>query len=238
MSEETVAAVAAAAVVPETQPEAQPVEAVEADSEAEKRGGVKESVQNADAIAAAKEKSAKEPAANAAAPVKEGKPAANAAAPVKEGKPAAKPSFFIKKTARHIVKLDVLSDREDGRVVSVSKAGLGIDFEADFPFLTHSELVFEFSVPNYEDMSTYRQRSSMFRREAQQVIVDKLQLRNFLLVWHLKGWNLTDDEGKKIELAFDPNGSLSEESLAMVYAMSPTLLDVVMTMYEKDCLLS
>lgn len=201
------------------------VEAVVEDTDAEKRGGVKESVQNADAIAAAKEKAEKEKVANATAPIK-------------ADKPAVRPSFFVKKTARHVVKLDVLSDKADGRVVSVSKAGLGIDFDADFPFLTHTELTFEFSVPNYEDMSTYRQRSSMFRREAQQVIVDKLQLRNFLLVWHLKDWNLTDDEGKKVELTFDPNGSLSEDSLAMVYAVSPTLLDVVMTFYEKDILLT
>jgi hypothetical protein len=86
-------------------------------------------------------------------------------------------------------------------------------------------------------MSTYRQRSSIYRREAQQVIVDKLQLRNFMLVWHLKDWNLTDEDGKKVALTLDSNGSLSEESLAMVYAISPTLLDVVMTIFEKDVLL-
>jgi hypothetical protein len=210
--------------VQEAGQEATPV-VVDVDADAEKRGGVKESVQNADAIAAAKEQAEKEKVAGTAAPVK-------------VDKPAAKPSFFIKKTARHVVKLDVLSEKTDGRVVSVSKAGLGIDFEADFPFLIHSELTFEFSVPNYEDMSTYRQRSSVWRREAQQVIVDKLQLRNFLLVWHLKDWNLPDDNGKKVELTLDSNGSLSEESLAMVYAMPSTLLDVVMTVYEKDILLT
>jgi hypothetical protein len=104
--------------------------------------------------------------------------------------------------------------------------------------MVHTELIFEFSIPNYEDMSSYRQRSAVFRREAGQTIVDKLQLRNHLLVWHLKGWNLTDDDGKKIPLTFDPNGSMSEESLSLVYAMSPTLLDVVMTVFEKDVLLT
>lgn len=182
------------------------------DPDADKRAGVKEIAQNADVIAAEKDKVT--------------------------DKPPAKPSFFVKKSARHAVVMDVLTSKEDGRVVSVSKSGLGINFDQDFPFMVHTELKFEFSIPNYEDMSTYRQRSAVYRREAQQVIVDKLQLRNFLLVWHLKDWNLTDDDGKKIELTFDPNGSMSEESLAVVYAMSPTLLDVVMTVYEKDILLT
>ena len=70
------------------------------------------------------------------------------------------------------------------------------------------------------------------------MIVDRLNLRNFLLVWHLKDWNMTDEEGKKVDLMFDPNGSLSEESLAMVYALSPSLVDVVLTGFEKDILLS
>jgi hypothetical protein len=183
------------------------------DPDAEKRSGVQEMVQNAEAIVVAKEKPETE-------------------------KPAARPSFFVNKSVRHIVKMDVLTGKDDGRVVSVSKSGLGINFEADFPFMVHTELIFEFSIPNYEDMSTYRQRSSVYRRESEKMMVDKLQLRNFMLIWHLKDWNLTDENGKKIVLSFDSNGSMSEESIAVVYAMSPTLLDVVMTVYEKDILLT
>lgn len=179
-----------------------------------KRGGEKEMATNAEAIVAEKEKV------------------------VEPEKTDAKPSFFIKKATRHVVVMDVLSSKIDGRVVSVSKSGMGINFEKDFPQLTHTVLTFEFSIPNYEDMSTYRQRSSIFRREIQQTIVDKLQLRNYLLVWHLKDWNMTDENGKKIELNFDANGSLSDESLSIVYSISPTLMDVVMTCYEKEILLT
>lgn len=179
-----------------------------------KRGGEKEIATNADAIV-------------------------NEAAKTKEPEVQdAKPSFFIKKATRHVVVMDVLSSKTDGRVVSVSKAGMGIDFEKDFPQLTHTQLTFEFSIPNYEDMSTYRQRSSVFRREIQQTIVDKLQLRNYLLVWHLKDWNMTGEDGKKVELNFDANGSLADESLSIVYSISPTLMDVVMTCYEKEILLT
>lgn len=205
-----------AEVVEEEKKESVEAQPVVVDPEDAKRSGVKEISQNADAIAAEKGK----------------------AAEAKEEEKPAKPSFFVKKSARHVIKMDVLSTKEDGRVVSVSRAGLGINFKEDFPFLVHSELIFEFSIPNYEDMSTYRQRCSVYRREAQQMIVDKLQLRNFLVVWHLKDWNMMDDDGKKIPLMFDTNGSLTEESCAMVYALSPTLLDVVMTVYEKDILLT
>lgn len=150
----------------------------------------------------------------------------------------AKPSFFVKRTARTSVELDVLTSKADGRIISVSKTGMGINFEKDFPFLTHTVLIFEFSIPNYEDISTYRQRSAVYRREAQQVVVDKLQLRNFLLVWHLKDWNMNNEDDKKIELTFDPNGSLSEESLSIIYSLSPVLIDIVMSCYEKDVLLA
>jgi len=192
-------------------------QAVVVDTDAEKRGGVKEAAQNEDVIAMAQEKIASGKAAE---------------------KPSAKPSFFVKKSARQTVKVDVLTSLEDGRVVSVSRTGLGIDFEKDFPFMAHTVLEFIFSVPNYEDMSTYRQRSSVYRREVQQMLVDKISLRNFLMVWHLKDWNLTDEEGKKVVLTFDINGTLSDDSTAVVYALSPTLVDVVMTILEKDLLLN
>jgi hypothetical protein len=178
-----------------------------------KRNGENDGAQNADAIVGEKMKSLL-------------------------NKPKAKPSFFIKKSAKHTIKIDVLTSKEDGRVVSVSKVDIGMDFEKDFSFVDHTELDFTFSVPNYEDMSTYRQRSTSWRRDAQQMIVDKAQLRNHLLTWHLKEWNVPDNDGIPIALTFDENGALSDESVSVVYAMSPTLLDVVMTWFEKEVLLS
>lgn len=192
---------------------------VAVDPEAEKREGIKESAHNSDVLAMEKEK-------------------AEVAEVVKADEPVSKPSFFVKKSARNIVEVDVLTSKKDGRVVSVSRTGLGIDFDKEFPYMVHTVLRFEFSLPNYEDMTTYRQRSGVYRREAQQVIVDKISLRNHLLVWHLKDWNVVDDEGKKVELSFDPSGALSDESSASAYALSPSLLDVVMTIYEKDALIA
>lgn len=182
------------------------------DADEEKRSGLKESARNVDAI------------------VDEGESVTE--------KDDAKPSFFIKTASRKIVELDVLTSKVDGNVISVSKSGLGIDFEKDFPTFVHTVLRFEFSIPNYEDMSTYRQRSAVYRREIQQTMVDKLTLRNCLLVWHLKDWNIPDESGAKVVLYFDKSGALSEESISTVYALSPSLIDVVMTNYEKLILLT
>lgn len=185
---------------------------VTVDPEAEKRGGTKEAATNSEAMAVEKEK-------------------------VVEAEKNFMPSFFVKKADRHVVEVDILSSKRDGRIMSVSRTGLGLDFAKDFPYLTHSKVSFEFSLPNYEDMSTYRQRSATWRKEAQQVIVDKLQMRNFFLVWHLKEWSLTDDKGEKVRLEHEDTGALTDESVAKVYAANPTLLDVVLTLFEKDILL-
>jgi hypothetical protein len=195
-------------------PEPEKKQDVKVDPESEKRQGIKEGVANSEAMAIEK---------------------ANA-----ENKPVEKqtlPSYFVKKSDRHRVEVDILSSRKDGKIMSISRTGLGLDFANDFSYLRHDVMWFEFSVPNYEDMTTYRQRAAVWRREAQQLIIDKLQLRHFLLVWHLKDWSLTDETGAKVELKFDDNGALSDESLAKVYAVMPTLLDVVLTIFEKDILL-
>lgn len=185
------------------------------DLDAEKRQGVKDAVANSEAIAVEKSK-----------------------ADVPSGEKAVRPSFFVKKTDRHRIEVDILSGKRDGRIMSVSRTGLGLNFEKDFTYLIHEVAWFEFSLPNYEDMSTYRQRSSVWRREAQQSVVDRLQLRNFMLVWHLKDWSLADEEGNKVKLEYEETGALTDECVARVYAVNPTLIDVVLTLLEKDVLLS
>jgi hypothetical protein len=147
------------------------------------------------------------------------------------------PSFFVDKEERRKIEVDILSSMENGKILSVTRTGLGLDLK-EFEFLRHDVAEFYFSVPTYEEMSTYRQRCGVYRREAGQILVDRIQLRNHLLVWHLKDWNLTDKDGKKVEFAFDPEGSLSDESLKKVYAVHATVVDVVLTILEKELLLT
>ena len=154
-----------------------------------------------------------------------------------EDEEPALPSFFIDTEKRHRVEMDILCSKKDGQVLSVSRTGLDIEYD-DFKYLNHVKEWFEFTLPAYDDMSSYRQRCGVYRQEAQQVLIDRLQLRNFLLVWHLKDWSLRDADGKKVELEHSENGTLSEKSLSMVYKTHTSILDVLLTIFEKDLLLT
>jgi len=197
---------------PAKEVEAKEVEAKEAEAEEdEKRSGLKEVAHNSDVMAIEKDVEV-------------------------EGEPAL-PSFFVEEDDRHLVEVDILSSKSDGRIVSISRKGLNVDFK-QFDYLNYSSESFEFSLPTYDSMSTYRQRSSVFRNEAQQMVVDRVQLRNFFLVWHLKDWSMRDRKGEKVKLEHDEDGSLTDECMKKVYSVQPTLIDIVMTLFEKDILLT
>ena len=68
--------------------------------------------------------------------------------------------------------------------------------------------------------------------------MDTVQYRNFILVWHLKDWSLCGKDGKKIELTFEEQGCLSDKSLKQVLSISPSIMDTVLSIFEKDMLLA
>lgn len=146
------------------------------------------------------------------------------------------PSFFIEDDDRHIIKVDCLFDKKTKRVTSVSRHGLDIDF-TKYKYLKHRLESFAFSVPDYEAVSKYRQRS-IVKRDGSEVVVDGVQLRNHLIIWHLKDWSLCDKNGEKVELTFEENGALTDESIKKVYSLPNAVLDVVLTIFERDVLLS
>lgn len=92
---------------------------------------------------------------------------------------------------------------------------------------------FWFSRCPYDKYNRYRTRSMIYNSEDQNNTINELKLREFFLVFHLVDWNLTDEEGNKVKLKFDPNGALSDESLRLIYTLPNTLLDVVLTSYER-----
>ena len=92
---------------------------------------------------------------------------------------------------------------------------------------------FWFSRCPYDKYNRYRTRSMIYNSEDQNNTINELRLREFFLVFHLVDWNLTDEDGKKVELKFDPNKALSDESLKLIYTLPNTLLDVVLSQYEK-----
>jgi hypothetical protein len=186
----------------------------------EKMAGLKETAKNVEGIAIAKTVAEKEEK--------------------KEEKKEAKmlyPAFFVDEEEKSRVEVDVLFDKNTGKLLSISKTGLGVDFKV-YEYLGHVMEWFEFTQPTYDDLSTYRQRCSVYNKVAQKLFIDATQLRNFLLVWHLKDWSLKDKNGNKVELKLDEDGSLSKESMETVYKTFPTLLDVVLTVFEKDIMLA
>ena len=151
------------------------------------------------------------------------------------------PSFFVaggddEERERVRVEMDILTSKKNGKVLTVARSGLDIDYK-ELDYLTHTAAWFEFTMPGYEEISKYRGGCGVWQPQAQQVLIDKLKMRDFLLVWHLKDWSLTGKDGKVV-LSHDEDGSLSKESVKKVYSLHTTIIDIVMTIFEKDALLT
>jgi hypothetical protein len=175
--------------------------------EAEGKTGVKETVVNEDAVALAEE----------------------------SDEEVAMPSFFIEDNDEIVIEVDILFDKRTGRLTSVSRSG--IVNKDDFQTMGHSVESFTFRPVNYDEITKYRQKCSTYRMDAGRSLVDPIHLRNFLIVWHLKDWTIKNGKGKKVELKFSDEGALDAESIEKVYSINPTLLDVVLTLFEKDMMM-
>ena len=95
------------------------------------------------------------------------------------------------------------------------------------------EYKFWFTRVPYDKLNRYRTRSMIYNSEDQNNTINELRLREFFLVFHLVDWNLTDENGEKIELKFDPNKALSDESVDLIYTLPNNLIDVLLTTFEK-----
>jgi hypothetical protein len=216
MSEEEKTSPEAKTEVPAEETETKEIPVVEPDAEsevplaeAESKTGIKEGAQNEDAIAAEGGEEAPEE--------------------------AALPSFFVEEEDRLTVEVDILFSKETGNLVSVSRAGF-MD-KAEFEALGFTQEKFHFKPVGYEQMSQYRQRCSVYRRDAGRALVDPVALRNYFIVWHLKDWTMRDRKGEMIELKFNENGALDDDSIQQVYKINTTMLDVVLTLFEKDMMM-
>jgi hypothetical protein len=92
---------------------------------------------------------------------------------------------------------------------------------------------FWFSRCPFNKLNRYRSRSMIYNSEDQNNTINELQLREYFLVYHLVDWDLKDENGDKIKLKFDPNESLSDETLELIYTLPTILIDTVLVAYEK-----
>lgn len=143
-----------------------------------------------------------------------------------------KPQMFLEENSQVRIDIEVLSDRKTGKIISVFKKG-ALDFDDIKDVFCKTYQWFEFTIPSFEDVSFYRQRSSV----NQQRLVDKNLFRNFIIAKHLKDWSLEND-GKKIELDFEFDGNLSKESIRFVNRVPTIIWDVVLTAFERETLIS
>ena len=152
-----------------------------------------------------------------------------------EPEEVAMPSFFIEDDDRIRIEVDCLFNNKTGKLESVVRSGI-LELD-DIKALASTTEWFDFTPVNYDDMNKYRQKCSTFNRQAKMNLVDPISLRNYLVVWHLKDWSIKDRKGNKIELGFSDSGALDDESIDKIYKINSTLMDVVLTHFEKDMMM-
>jgi len=154
--------------------------------------------------------------------------------PEPTGRPVAVPKLFFKKNDTIEVRVYGYHSKEDGELsfaVPVDQAENLDDSLAEV--FTRVEYKFWFSPCPYDKLNRYRTRSMIYNSEDQNNTINNMRLREFFLTFHLIRWNLTDENGRPVELKFDPNRALSQETLDMIYMLPPKLMDTVLFAYER-----
>jgi len=146
-----------------------------------------------------------------------------------------KPSFFMEDDQTVRIDVDVWSDPETGRLLSVTKKG-DIDSQAMEKLILKTEQWFEFSIPNFDDVCVYRQKSSRYIGKEQ--VVDTNLFRNFILLGHIKAWSMQDKDGKQIEIVREKDGNLSMETINWINKLHTVIWDIVFTLFERQTLIS
>lgn len=146
------------------------------------------------------------------------------------------PRVFIKASDRIVIDVACYYNNLDGEFAFVIPVEFGSEIDnidASGDLWTVVPMAFEFTRVTYDKLNRYRSSSMVYNSEDQNNTINLIKLHDFFLVYHLVDWDLTDEDGQKIKLKFDTNGALSDESLSLVYSLSPMILDLVFTLYKK-----
>lgn len=144
---------------------------------------------------------------------------------------AVKPKIFVDLNEKINVDVEVVSDSSNGRVeFVVPKNNITKD---DSGFFTFTPLHFEFSFPTYDQISMYRQRSTTSNGK-----IDENIFRSFLMVNHLKDWDMADENNNKVILDFEINGELSRDTLVSINRVPTIVWDTVLTIFQKEAKIS
>ena len=149
----------------------------------------------------------------------------------KKDKPRKRPSLFVDDENLK-VEVTVLYSYETGNILSVFAHTLPIEQQLK-KAMGIEELVFEFSKMSYDQLRGYRDVCSYIDPNTKALQINDLKMRDCYVYYHLKGWNLKDDDGNDIELKFTEGGSLSEESTRIFYSLTPAIIDVAINEFEN-----
>ena len=148
------------------------------------------------------------------------------------------PRMFVKKDETITVEFEIMFFKETGEILSVIPKDIPNQIADTMrSYFGVDSYKFTFSKPSYNQMNRYRNGSSEIERSSRTSMVNNLKLRDYFLIFHLKEWNMTDEEGNVIKLGFEPNGALDDASEKIVYGLHPTILDVVLASFERQMVL-
>lgn len=169
----------------------------------------------------------------------EAAPAPKADEKKEPAKKKATPRIFFKEDSRVCVTINGYHSNETGDLSFVvaeedeKESVLNDNADTIKAMFTKVPYKFWFTRCSYDKLNRYRSRSMIYNQEDQNNTVNEPRLREFLLVFHLVDWDLKDEDGNKIELTFDPNKVLSDNSLKIVYSLPAILIDAALVSYEK-----
>lgn len=151
------------------------------------------------------------------------------------------PKIFFKEDSRILVSIDAFHNKETGEYQFAYSSDRSEQFDKEGNFeKVFTKVVYKFwftRIP-YDKLNRYRSRSMIYNKEDQVNTINTLKLREHFLVYHLVDWNLTDENGEKIELKFDPDNALSDESLDLIYTLPSNLIDLVLSIYQNKMQIS
>ena len=152
----------------------------------------------------------------------------NNATAIETGKPKPIFKFFNDPKADVTIKATGFYDAEGMLVVLLPGEATDADIEDWGKFVFE----FVFSPVPYDRLVEYR-KNALAQSDNGAAYIDESELRKELWANHLKDWNLTDAEGAKVELRHTPEETLAPESEELLYQLPPTLIDTIITLYER-----
>jgi len=154
---------------------------------------------------------------------------------VEEDKRVYIPNLFVEDEDIIEIEVEVLFDYKDGKVFSVARKGLlSTAISEESLGLARVEYKAVFSPVNYDNLTMYRRAAQFYDPQSKTMVINRQTMRNVIFVNHLKEWNVPGRNGQVVKLDHDDeNGTLTVECANRIFKAIPSLIDVIMTIFEQ-----